>query len=102
MTYVHTVCFTCKPGTSPAAMDAQIADATALLGRIPTVKLIHSGRRDVEQQRTVSVTDWEIGLVVICDDKPGYQVYADHQLHLDYIARHNKIWDRVRVFDFQA
>jgi hypothetical protein len=102
MKYVHCVFFTCKPGTPAEAIEAQIADGQELLAKIPTVRLLDTGRRDANMQRAVSVTDFEIGLVVMCDNKPDYMVYADHPLHVEYIARHKAIWDRVRVHDYEA
>jgi len=100
MSYVHCVFFTFKAGTPASAIEAQIADAQELLGKIPTVRVIHSGGRDVEMNRPVSVTDFDIGLIVICDDKPGYQVYADHPLHMEYIKRYKENWDKLRVCDY--
>lgn len=102
MKYVHCVFFTCKPGTPAAAIEAQIADGQELLAKIPTIRLLRTGRRDADMQREVSITDFEIGLVVMCDDKPNYEVYADHPLHMEYIRRHKAIWDRVRVCDYEA
>lgn len=102
MAYVHCVFFTCKPETAASAVDAQIADAKNLLAQIPTVRGVQSGRRDTAMQREVSVTDFDIGLVVKYDDKAGYQIYADHKLHMDYIGRHKTMWSRVRVFDYEA
>ena len=100
MNYVHCVFFTCKPGTPAADIDAQVADGQELLARVPTVRLLRTGRRDPEMIRQVSITDFDIGLVVMCDDKAGYQVYADHPLHMEYIKRNREIWDRVRVCDY--
>ena len=102
MTYVHCVFFACKAGTPAAEIDAQVADARAILARIPTVREIESGQRDETVNRDVSVTDYEIGLVVFFDDKPGYDVYSDHPLHLEYIGKHKDKWTGVRVFDYVA
>ncbi len=102
MRYIHVVCFTLKPGTPDDRLRAQIADADALLAGIPTVRMVRSGPRDQTMQRPVSVTDFDIGLVVVFDDKAGYEVYADHPLHLEYVQRHRDGWSRVAVIDFQA
>jgi len=50
--------------------------------------------------REVSVTDFDLGLVVLFDNKAGHDVYADHPLHLEYIKRHRQHWERIRVFDY--
>jgi hypothetical protein len=102
MRYVHSVYFTCRPGTSAGDIDAQIADAENLLGRIHSVRLVRSGKRDLKQQRDVNATDYDIGLTVLFDDAAGLQTYADHPLHLEYLARYKKHWDRVRVYDFES
>ena len=100
MNYVHSVFFTCKAGTPARAINAQIADGQELLAKIPTVRMLRTGQRDANMLREVSMTDFDIGLVVICDDKAAYQVYADHPLHMEYLNRHKQIWERVRVCDY--
>jgi hypothetical protein len=102
MNYVHTVYFTFAPGTTDADIDAQIADGHELLARIPTVRSIHTGRRDATMQRDVSMIDFDLGLSVLFDDRAGHDVYADHPIHLDYIARNRDKWTAVRVADFEA
>ncbi len=102
MSYVHVVCFTLNPGTPDDRLRAQIADADALLAGIPTVRMVRSGPRDRAMQRPVSVTDFDIGLAVIFDDKAGYEVYADHPLHVEYVNRHKEGWAKVSVIDFEA
>jgi hypothetical protein len=102
MSFVHSVFFTCKPGTTPADIDGQIADAQSLLGKIPSVRLIRSGRRETSMQRDVNVTDYDIGLVVLFDDKAGHDLYAEHALHLQYVGKYKEHWQQVRVFDYSA
>ena len=102
MTYVHCVFFTIKEGTPASAVDAQIADGTSLLGQIPTVRELKTGRRDETVNREVSVTDYEIGLMVLFNDKADSEVYADHPLHLEYIAKNKANWTQVRVCDFET
>jgi hypothetical protein len=100
--YVHAVFFTCKDGTPDAEIDALIADGNDLLGRIPTVRRVDTGRRDPEATREVNVTDYHVGLVVYFDDRAGHDVYADHPNHLEYVAKHKDHWAKVRVLDFIA
>ncbi|MGQ9651474.1 MAG: Dabb family protein [Phycisphaerae bacterium] len=100
MTYVHCVFFTLKPGTPQSEIDAQVVDGRELLARIPTVRRLETGRRDETMNREVSVTDFDLGLVVLFDNKAGHDVYADHPLHLEYIKRHKPHWERIRVLDY--
>lgn len=100
--FVHCVFFNVKPGTSDAAIDAQIADAEALLGTIPSVRCVQSGRRDTRMQRDVNDQEYTIGLLVVFDDKDGHDLYSTHETHQKYIERHKANWSSVRVFDFIA
>ncbi|MDM8008214.1 MAG: Dabb family protein [Phycisphaerae bacterium] len=99
MAYVHCVFFTLKPDTPESEIDAQIAGGQELLAGIPTVRRLETGRRDETMNRDVSVTDFDLGLVVLFDDKAGHDVYADHPLHLEYIKRYKPQWAGIRVFD---
>lgn len=101
-TYVHAVFFTIKPGVSDADVDALVGDAYELLAKIPTVRRIQSGRRDHQMTREVNDQLFEVGLVVHFDDKAGHDVYQNHELHLQYIARNKEKWAGVRVNDFVA
>lgn len=100
MTYVHCVFFTLKPGTPQSEIDAQVVSGRELLARIPTVRRLETGRRDETMNREVSVTDFDLGLVVLFDNKAGHDVYADHPLHLEYIKRHKPHWEKIRGFDY--
>ena len=100
--YVHAVYFKCKPGTSEGEIDALIDDGYELLAKVPSVRRIDSGRRDVNADRDVNVTDYDVGLVVYFDDRAGHDLYADHPTHLEYVEKHKAHWETVRVFDFVA
>lgn len=102
MKYVHSVYFSCRPDTPAAQIDAQVDDARNLLGRIPSVRLVRSGRRDPAMQRDVNVTDFDIGLTVLFDDAAGLKLYADHPLHLEYVGKYKPNWQGIRVLDYEA
>lgn len=98
--YVHAVFFTCKPGTPEAEIDALVSDGHALLAKVPSVRQVESGRRDLSAARDVNVTDYDVGLVVRFDDKAGYDAYEAHPIHRQYVDKHKPHWSNVRVFDF--
>lgn len=100
--FVHCVFFTCKPGTPDTAIDALVADAERILARIPSVRQIESGRRDARMVRDVNEKDYTVGLVVYFDDKAGHDIYNEHPLHQEYVAKHKPHWAGVKVYDFQA
>lgn len=100
--FVHAVFFTFKEGTPEAEIDSLIADAEQLLAKIPSVRKIDSGRRDVRMDRDVNDKTFTVGLVVYFDDKEGHDVYSAHPLHLQYVEKHKAHWAGVKVFDFVA
>ena len=100
MAYIHCVFFTLKPGTPSSAVDALIADGREYLAKVPTVRRLHTGRRDPNAVREVNVQDYEVGLVVHFDDRAGHDAYATHPLHMEYIERNKQHWAKVRVFDY--
>ena len=100
--YVHAVYFTCKPGTPDGQIDALVADGYELLAKVPTVRRVETGRRDVEADRDVNATDYDVGLIVYFDDKAGLDAYIEHPTHVQYVEKHKTHWETVRVFDFAA
>lgn len=102
MSYVHNVYFAFRPDASDRDFEAQIADANELRAKIPTVRLVLSGRRDATVQRDVSLTDFDLGLTVHFDNRAGLDTYSDHPLHLEFVNRHKGNWSSVRVCDFDA
>jgi hypothetical protein len=97
--FVHTVFFYMKPQTPPAAVDQLVADCRGLLGKIPSVRHIWAGV-PANTPRDVVDNSYGVGLTVAFDDRAGHDLYQDHPLHLDFIARNKAHWDRVRVFDY--
>ena len=100
--YVHAVFFTCNPETSAGEIDALVADGHKLLAKVPSVRRIETGRRDLSAAREVNVIDYDVGLVVWFDDKAGYDEYEQHPTHRQYVDKHKPHWATVRVFDFIA
>jgi hypothetical protein len=100
--FVHVVFFDAKPDTPDAVLDEMVADAHRILGKIPSVRTIASGRRDARMQRDLNDTDFTVGLVIHFDDKAGHDLYNDHELHQQYVAKYKDYFAKVRVFDFTA
>jgi len=100
--YVHAVFFTMKPNTSPAQIDALVDDCNAMLPKVPTVRKIESGRRDVNAARPVNDQEFDVGLVVYFDDKCGYDQYEVHPVHRAMVDKHKANFQSVRVCDFIA
>ncbi len=100
--FVHCVFFACKPGTPDDAIDALVADGYEMLGKVPSVQRVQSGRRDVRMKREVNDQDYTVGLVVHFTDKAGHDAYNVHPTHKAYVEKHKSHWASVRVCDYIA
>jgi hypothetical protein len=100
-TYVHVVLFTLRDDVSEDAIETMICDAKGL-SSIPTVRRLDCGRRDTTMLRPVSDTGYHVGLLVCFDDRNGFDTYAVHPTHADFVARHKPNWAGLRVCDFSG
>jgi hypothetical protein len=99
--FVHTVIFYLKKDAPKDATKGMIADATELLGKIPSVRSVKIGPPSEKTTPKVGVTDYQLGLLVLFDDAAGLKTYLDHPLHLKYVEKHEKHIEKVLVYDFQ-
>jgi hypothetical protein len=100
--YVHAVFFTLKPETPDAAIDGLVDACCEELAKVPSVRKIESGRRDVNAAREVNDKDFHVGLVVYFDDKQGYDEYEIHPIHRNCVGKYREHFKSVRVCDFIA
>lgn len=100
--FVHAVYFDMKPDTPESLVNEMISDAYQVLGKIPSVRKVNSGRRDERMQRDLNDKTFTVGLVIFFDDKAGHDLYNDHPLHKEYAGKYGPHCDKVRVFDFTA
>lgn len=98
--FVHTVFFYLKPNTPAAAIDKLENECVSYLGKIPGVRNLWAGR-PAHTPRPVVDNSYGIGLTVVLDDVAAHDVYQNHPLHLDFIARNKEYWLRVQVYDFK-
>lgn len=97
--FIHTVYFWLKDGTSPAARTQLLADCREYLGQIPTVRQVWAGAPAMTPREVVD-NSYGVGLTVVLDDVSGHEVYQEHPLHKEFIARNKAHWARVQVYDF--
>lgn len=97
--FIHTVYFWLKDGTSDAARQQLVEDCRGLLGKIPTVRHLWTGAPAMTPREVVD-NSYGVGLTVVLDDAAGHDVYQEHTLHKEFIARNKAHWARVRVYDF--
>lgn len=98
--FVHVVLFWLKPGTPDAAKRQLVQDCEGLLKKVPGVRQLWAGRAAMTPREVVD-NSYDVGLCVVLDDRQGHDVYQDHALHKEFIARNNEHWKRVQVYDFK-
>ena len=98
--FVHTVFFWMKGGAPTGEAERVAGSCRELLARIPTVRRLEVGHA-AGTPREVVDNSYAVGLTVILDDVAGHDVYQEHPLHKEFIARHREHWARVLVYDFK-
>lgn len=98
---VHTVFFWLKPGSPADAKNKLIADCLKYLGGVPTVRHIFAGPPANTPRREIVDASFDVGLTAVFDDIPGHDVYQEHPLHKEFIARNKEHWDRVQIYDYE-
>ncbi len=96
---VHTVIFYLKKDAPANEADGLIADTQKLLAKIPTVREIRAGK-PADKATPIAAKDYQVGLLVLFDDSDGLHTYADHPLHKEFVANHEKNFDKVVIYDF--
>lgn len=98
--FVHAVYFWINPGTSDEARKQLVDDCHTFLAKIPTVRHLWAGRPAMTPREVVDNT-YDVGLLVAMDDSAGHDVYQEHSLHKEFIARNKPHWKRVQIYDFK-
>ena len=98
--FIHTVYFWLKEGTPEAAKEQLVADCKKYLGDVPTVVHLWTGRPAMTPRDVVD-NSYGVGLTVVLADSAGHDVYQEHPLHKEFIARNKEYWKRVQVYDFK-
>lgn len=97
--FIHTVYFWLKSDAPESAQPQLIADCRDYLSPIPTVRQLWTGA-PAHTPRDVVDNSYACGLTVLFDDAAGHDVYQDHPLHQQFIARNEAHWQRVQVYDY--
>jgi Stress responsive A/B Barrel Domain len=95
----HIVLFWLNENAPPNERESTLADCDELLKRVPTVREIHTGK-PIGSSRPVVDSTYDIGLCVMFNDRAGHDVYQDHPLHQQFLAKHRQHWKKVVIYDF--
>lgn len=52
--------------------------------------------------REIVDNSYDVGLCVVLENAAAHDVYQQHPLHLQFIARNKAAWQRIQVYDFLA
>ncbi len=99
--FVHVVLFGLPEDANPADADELIADIDTLLRPLETVRHIERGKRADTAVRPIVLTDYDVGLLVMLEDKAGLDAYLTHPDHVKFATK----WaarSTIRVMDFEA
>jgi hypothetical protein len=99
---VHTVYFWLKEGSPAGERDRLAQSCRELLGKIPTVKHLWAGAPAGTPKREVIDASYDCALTVILADLAAHDVYQEHPLHLEFIARHKGNWKKVQIYDAEG
>jgi hypothetical protein len=97
--FIHHVYFWLKPDAGKAAKENLIADCRSLLAKVPGVQQLWAGE-PAGNQREIVDNSYSVALAVVFLDRAAHDAYQEHPLHLEFIARHEPHWQRLRVYDF--
>jgi hypothetical protein len=97
--FIHTVYFWMRSGTGENERAQLVRDCREYLGKIPTVRHLWAGVPAMTPREVVD-NSYGVGLTVVLDDSKAHDVYQEHSLHKDFIARNKQNWDRVQIYDF--
>jgi hypothetical protein len=96
---VHVVCFWMDPGSTDAKREQLVADCRTYLTKIPTVRHLWAGRPAMTPRDVVD-NSYDVALCVVLDDAAGLEVYQEHPLHKEFLARNKPSWKRLQAYDF--
>jgi hypothetical protein len=99
--FIHTVYFYLAPDASQDARAQLARDCREYLGKIPTVRHLWAGYPAMTPREVVD-NSYGVALTVVLDDVKAHDVYQEHPLHKEFIARNKQTWNRVQIYDHIA
>ena len=96
--FIHTVYFYVNPKATEQARAQLLRDCREYLGKVPGVRHLWAGVPAMTPRDVVD-NSYGVGLTVVLDDSKGHDVYQEHPLHKEFIARNKETWTRVQIYD---
>jgi hypothetical protein len=95
---VHHVFFWLK---NPGSKEDQqkLVEGVKSLAKIETVRQLHVGIPASTEKRDVVDNSYAVSELMLFDDVAGQNVYQDHPLHKEFIAKYSYLWEKVIVYD---
>ena len=97
---VHMVYFWLNDDAPSGEADALAEGCRSLLGKIPGVRHLWAGGPADTPRREIIDVSYAVGLCVILDDAgKSHDIYQEHPLHKEFLAKHKAHWKKVQIFD---
>lgn len=95
---VHHVFFWLNNAGSAADRATLIAGLQTLRA-IPVIRALHIGTPAPTEQRDVVDASWDVSELMFFDNAVDQKTYQDHPIHQAFIAKCEKLWRKVVVYD---
>ncbi|CAO3614221.1 unnamed protein product [Mucor fragilis] len=97
MKVVHIVIVKFKPEVTDDIKEEAVKDILALKNTIPQITDISAGKNFTDRGK-----GYEYGWVIEIENKENLPVYANHQSHLDFLAKYKPTFEDVLAFDYES
>ena len=95
---MHTVFFWLKePDNEEARAEFQEALET-FIAKSPGINNKHIGT-PADTDRPVIDSSYSFSLILSFDSKKEHDIYQEHPVHKEFIAKASPLWERVQVYD---
>ncbi|KAI9473677.1 MAG: stress responsive A/B barrel domain-containing protein [Benjaminiella poitrasii] len=96
MKIVHIVLAKFKPEITEQIKKQAAQDILNLKNTIPQIKSVSSGKNFTDRGK-----GYEYGWVIELEKKEDLPLYANHQTHLDFLAKYKPTFEDVLAFDYE-
>lgn len=98
MPHAHNVFFTLKD-SSPVQCESLVRECIKHLKVHAGVVAFSAGTRAAGCERAVNDVEFHVSLHMVFADRSAHDAYQTAPRHMEFVARNESNWARVRVFD---